>query len=110
MLAADLGRLKLAPANTPIYDAIDDEGRTYQIKSRTVPTANTHTSFDSRDLQRPFDFLICVLFQRDTGILLAVVQTDYETAMKYERKGKNRISWRKEMRDDSRVKRLYWRE
>ena len=73
-LAAHLLSLTLAESGVGAgYDATDPEGRTYQIKTRLVDRTDAATSFDFRDLDHPFDFLLGVLLTR-AGELVAVVR------------------------------------
>lgn len=51
------------------FDAYDDNQKTYQIKSRQVKTLQSNTSFDIKDINNPFDFLICVFFDKNLDVL-----------------------------------------
>ena len=51
------------------YDATDISGNTYQIKSRVVETLNHNTSFDIKNIDFEFDYLICVFFNANLKLL-----------------------------------------
>ncbi len=75
--AAQVCGLDLAVnAVEPAYDAVDHQGRKYQIKSRRVVDLNEPTSFDFRKVAG-FDFLVTVFLARATLEPLAVYQIPY---------------------------------
>ena len=51
------------------YDATDISGNTYQIKSRVVETLNHNTSFDIKNIDFEFDYLVCVFFSPNLKLL-----------------------------------------
>lgn len=63
LVARCLG-LKLASTSTQGYDAIDDEGRKYEIKGRRITPRNKSRQLSAiRDIDgEHFDFLIAVVF------------------------------------------------
>ena len=69
-LVAKQLNLKLADSNVQKgYDATDDDGKTYQIKSRIVSDLSQYTSFDIKNIDFDFDFLICVFFNPTLEII-----------------------------------------
>jgi hypothetical protein len=85
-LVAELLRLKLAESTIQKgYDATDRKGRTYQIKSRIVDSLAKNTSFDWRDINHRFDFLIGVFFSRSFEVL-QIIRVPYEV-------GKWNVEW-----------------
>ena len=103
--------LKL-PSNTVQagFDAEDDSGRKYQIKSRIVPESVEHTAFDITDIEADFDFLICVFFT-EQFVVKGILQVSREVVKELGSQTKKKFSfrWNRETSEDSRIKRLYWR-
>ena len=62
------------------YDATDDEGKTYQVKSRMVYAADQQTSFDFQNLDHKFDFLIAVFFNKDLDVI-KIIKVPYEAVL-----------------------------
>jgi hypothetical protein len=61
-LVAQLLDLKLAESAVEKgIDATDHAGRKYEIKSRRVRSLSQSTSFDFRETEIPFDYLVAVL-------------------------------------------------
>ena len=54
------------------FDAVDDAGRTYQVKSRIVASLADRTSFDMIDADAHFDFLIGVFFSSTLDVLAII--------------------------------------
>ena len=72
--------LSLAPVSTKGYDALDDRGVRYEIKSRRLTRRSRPTRFSAiRGLDgRPFDYLVAVLFNEDFTVNQAsVLAIDY---------------------------------
>ena len=57
----------------PVFDATDAEDKTYQIKSRIVEELSQPTSFDFRDIEPRFDYLVGVLFDPALEVLEMVL-------------------------------------
>lgn len=93
------------------YDAKDKYGRTYQIKSRLVKTLNSNTSFDFREIEAKFNFLICVFFS-PTFELLGVVRVPYKVVKELRRENEQRFSfrWNRKIAGDRRIKKIFWKE
>jgi hypothetical protein len=91
------------PRGNPIFDAVDADGATWQVKSRQVPLVTTRTSFDFDDLRIPFDTLACVLYDENTGETLTAFHMPYAVALEHERKAGNRVAWKRKMREDPRI-------
>ena len=62
------------------YDATDISGKTYQIKSRVVESLNNNTSFDIKNIDFKFDYLICVFFNPNLK-LLKLLKIPYEVVI-----------------------------
>lgn len=107
-LVAELLNLKLSESTIQKgYDAIDKEGRTYQIKSRIVVGLTMNTSFDISDISSHFDFLIGVFFSHSLEVL-QIIRVPYEavTEMCKENRDNFRFRWNKTTMVDPRVERL----
>jgi uncharacterized protein YqgQ len=80
------------------YDATDDEGKTYQVKSRMVYSVDQQTSFDFQSLDHKFDFLIAVFFNKDLD-LIKIIKVPYEAVLENAIKNKKnyRFRWYKGM-------------
>ncbi|QWC95854.1 hypothetical protein G6733_03575 [Polynucleobacter paneuropaeus] len=87
------------------YDATDDEGKTYQVKSRMVYAADQQTSFDFQSLDHKFDFLIAVFFNKDLGVI-KIIKVPYEAVLKHAFKNKTnyRFRWYKGMSENAYIK------
>ena len=74
LVATKLG-LTLQTKSAKGYDAVDSEGRRYQIKARRRTPENQSTQLSQlRNLdQKPFDFLVGVLFHADFSVEFAAV-------------------------------------
>ena len=72
-LAAQMLDLELSPNGVQAgFDAIDSNGKTYQIKTRTVDDLGTSTSFDMKDPGHPFDYLLGVFLSQSCDVLAVV--------------------------------------
>jgi len=91
------------------FDAEDDSGKKYQIKSRIVPEALAHTAFDIADIDGDFDFLICVFFTESLA-LRGVVQVSRDAVRELGSQTKKKFSfrWNRETSQDPRITKLYW--
>ena len=91
------------------YDATDDQGQTYQIKTRLVTDLNATTSFDFKGFEHRFDYLIGVLLSRRDSRLLAIVQISYPDIATHARIYRSRRSfrWKKSCWSDPWVTVLY---
>jgi len=97
-LVAD--RLNLTLSESTIqkgYDATDKSGNTYQIKSRVVDVLNESTSFDIKDIDFKFDYLLCVFFNRKLEVL-QIIKVPYELVCSLGVKNKSsfRLRWNKQ--------------
>ncbi|HOP79619.1 MAG TPA: hypothetical protein PLZ21_03540 [Armatimonadota bacterium] len=72
-LVADSLGLTLQPNSTSGFDALDSEGKRYQIKARRQTATNTSRQLGViRNLEvQKFDYLIAILFNMDFSILEA---------------------------------------
>jgi len=108
-LAAELFGLHLASSAVQKgYDAKDEQGYTYQIKSRFVDNLNENTSFDFKSIDEQFDYLICVFLSRESFDLLEIIRVPYEVVRELGRKNGSdfRFRWNKKNADDSRIERV----
>ncbi|HTX22205.1 MAG TPA: hypothetical protein VMD27_10170 [Candidatus Aquilonibacter sp.] len=111
-LVANLLNLKLSPSTIEKHiDAMDAEGKTYQIKSRIVSSMTQSTSFDFRSSELIFDFLIAVFLDQKFDVL-AVLQVPREAviALSHKNASSFRFRWNRACADDARVERLFWRD
>ena len=90
-------------------DAKDFEGKTYQIKSRIVSDLSSATSFDLRDPDFRFDYLLAVFFDSDLEVL-GVLRIPYEVVIELGSQTAStfRLYWRGASSLDSRMERLFW--
>ena len=105
-LCAKLLGLKLEPNLVQKgYDAKDDLGNTYQIKSRIVKSLYKNTSFDFRDIDLKFDYLLCV-FLSPAFDLLAIACVPYKVVQELGTQTTTsfRFRWNKKTAKDSRIK------
>ncbi|PCE27049.1 hypothetical protein BWP39_09680 [Paraburkholderia acidicola] len=66
-------KLELMPPSWKNFDAVDSEGRRYQIKARRLWGKNRSTQFTIRSTEKDlFDFLVCVIFEDDFIVRRAV--------------------------------------
>ena len=69
-LAAQMLDLELATNGVQAgYDAKDSDGKTYQVKTRTVADINAATSFDMKLDYHAFDYLLGVLVSPECELL-----------------------------------------
>ncbi len=109
-LVAELLHLRLS--RTTIHngiDASDQNGRTYQIKARTVHNLSGSTSFSFSELTTRFDWLVCVFF---SPVLtpLAVVRIPYSMVIESvvrRSEDRARFNWSQALSQDPRVEVLY---
>lgn len=112
-LAARLLGLELATSGVQKgYDALDSEGRRYQVKSRIVTSLRDVTSFDFRalDLELPaFEYLIGVFFSYDLDVL-GIIKVPFEAVheLSARNNGSVRFRWSGRNPSDSRIERLIW--
>jgi hypothetical protein len=109
-LVAELMGLKLAENTVQKgYDAMDAEGNRYQVKSRLVSSLTEISSFNMKNADEEFDYLICVFFSRDMD-LLGVIQVAHEDVKRLGHLNQNsfRFRWNKRVANDPRIKRVYW--
>jgi hypothetical protein len=68
--AAEHLNLTLQTKSNPGYDAVDEAGQRYEIKSRRVTAVNRSRQLGQlRNLeQRPFDFLVAVIYDEDVQL------------------------------------------
>jgi hypothetical protein len=111
-LVANLLNLKLSASTIEKHiDAVDAEGKSYQIKSRIVSTMSQSTSFDFRSSDLKFDLLIAVFFDEAFDIL-AILRVPLKTVIELSHTNAHRFSfrWNRACANDARVERLFWRD
>ena len=81
------------------YDATDISGNTYQIKSRVVETLNHNTSFDIKNIDFEFDYLVCVFFSPNLK-LLKLLKIPYKVVVQLgiQNQSSFRLRWNKKTR------------
>jgi hypothetical protein len=84
------------------FDAVDADGKTYQIKSRMVYATDQNTSFDFQSLDHKFDYLIGVFFSKDLGVI-KIIKVPYKAVLEHTVKNKTnyRFRWHKGMSGNS---------
>ena len=105
-LATEMMGLKLMPSAVhKAYDAVDKNGKTYQIKSRLVKSLNDNTSFDLQSIDSHFDYLVGVFLSHSFD-LLAIIQVPYEVVKELgtQTKSNFRFRWNKQVSKDPRIK------
>jgi len=91
-LACSLLKLTTAKSGVqPGYDATDEQGQKYQIKTRLIHDIDSATSFDLHEMNQGFDFLLGVLLSKEVE-LLAIVKIPYAEVSS--RANKNLTSYR----------------
>jgi len=93
------------------YDALDLEGRTYQVKGRISNRNKYRASWNFTDISHEFDFLICIFFDKNlevTGILK--VPRDVVIEHIVQNKRNFRFRWNIKTDSDARVEKIYWPE
>jgi len=111
-LAAELLGLRLASnAVQKGYDATDKNGCTYQIKSRIVKAPNLRTSFDFKNIDEKFDYLLGLFFS-STFDLLGIVRVPYKVVGELGNQTRNRFSfrWNNRIAKDPRIDKLFWQD
>jgi hypothetical protein len=98
-------KLKLTLSESTIqkgFDAIDIQGKTYQVKSRMVFAKDQSTSFDFQSLDHKFDFLIGVFFNKELEVI-KIIKVPYEAVIENAIKNKlnHRFRWHKGMSEKS---------
>lgn len=107
LISTKLG-LTLADNSVSGFDAVDAEGRRYQIKGRRVTLQNRSTELSAiRNLpDRPFDFLIAVVYKPDFTVDYAA-QVPHEVVLELATYSKHtnayRFSMGRKVLQDSRV-------
>lgn len=93
-------KLRLAPKSTKGYDAVDEQGRKYEIKGRRLTAHNGSRQLSAlRDLnQQPFTFLAGVLFLEDFSVSRACL-VPYKQVIKHSTYRKHTNSWIFHLRD-----------
>lgn len=97
-------------------DAIDEKtGETYQVKSRIIKRGNTDlrsTSFDIKNINDHFDYLVGVFLEAETFEVIGLVKIPYEVvkANGNQTSSTFRYRWNDAARADDKVERLFWRE
>ena len=100
--------LTLAGNSASGFDAVDSDGRRYQIKGRRLTPQNSSTELSAiRNLpDRPFDFLIAVVYRPDFTVDYAA-QVPYEIVEQLAKYSKHTNAYRFLMRrnvlNDARV-------
>ena len=84
------------------FDAVDAEGKTYQVKSRMVYAKDQQTSFDFQSLDHKFDYLIGVFFSKDLDVI-KIIKVPYEAVLERAVKNKTnyRFRWHRGMADNA---------
>lgn len=90
------------------YDAIDANGKTYQVKTRIVKNTSSATSFDMRLNPHPFDYLVGVFVANDCELLgvIRVAASEVTTRSALNRDSR-RLRWTKACWDFDWVETLY---
>jgi hypothetical protein len=111
-LVASFLNLKLSASTIEKHiDAIDVEGKTYQIKSRIVSNMSQSTSFDFRTNELTFNFLVAVFFNQTFEVLAVLrVPCDAVLALSHKNTSTFRFRWNRSCAKDSRVERIFWRD
>ena len=97
------------------FDAIDKDGFTYQVKSRIISHANRsnkNTSFDIKNINYKFDYLICLFFEAESFEVIGIVKIPYETVKDLGSPTKTtfRFRWNKKNSENSRGETLFWKD
>jgi len=92
------------------FDAIDEYGEKYQIKSRIVKTLDDNTSFDFQRFGK-FDYLVSVFFSQSYD-LIGLLKVPISAVKELSNKTKRRYSFRinNKTLSDERVERLIWKK
>jgi hypothetical protein len=107
---AELLRLNLIPPSGRAgYDAVDAEGRTYQIRGRKNPYLMSTTSFDVDTSARPFDFLVCVFFSQALELRgIARIPFPLVRDLGAQTRGGLRFRWNSAIAAEPRIERILW--
>ena len=84
--------LKKAPPSTPHYDAKDDDGNKYAIKSTSGSSTGKFDSIPKKITHKAFDFLIVVLWDKNYKPK-NIYQLTWEQFLKYKRWKKPENMW-----------------
>jgi len=110
-LAAQILGLKLEenPVNKG-FDATDEDGNRYQIKSRIVSSLSERTSFDMKSGEQEFDYLVGVFFNRKFKVL-GIIVAPYEVVKEHGRQTESRFSfrWNRRTAKDPRIRKILWK-
>ena len=92
------------------FDAIDEYGKKYQIKSRIVKSLDDNTSFDFQRFGK-FDYLVSVFFSQSYD-LIGLLKVPISAVNDLSNKTKRRYSFRinNKTLSDERVERLIWKK
>lgn len=109
-LAAELLGLTLASSGVQKgFDAVNEAGERFQIKSRLVRSLTQSTSFDFRSEQLAFDYLVAVFFDPEFELLgLARVRKSDVLELGNRNMNGFRFRWKSSLLDDPRVERVVW--
>jgi len=108
-LAAEMLGLRLASSKAHKgFDGKDAHGNTYQIKSRLVRNLGEKTSFDFRNIEMKFDYLVCVFFSPSFD-LLAMIRVPYDVVRELgvQAKSSFRFRWNRRTAQDKRIEWIY---
>ncbi len=93
-LVANKLSLKLSESTTQKgFDASDAEGKTYQIKSRMVYAKEQPASFDFKNFEHRFDYLIGVLFNKELE-LIGMIKVPFLKVVEHSVQNKNNYRFR----------------
>lgn len=108
-LVAGILGLELAPSTVQKdFDALDNEGHTYQIKSRMVDSLSHYTSFDM-GADTDYDFLVGVFFSAAFELLgIFRVSFDVVRDLGSQTQTTFRFRWNTETAQDPRIEKLFW--
>ncbi len=83
-------------------------GKTYQIKSRIVKPSNLHTSFDFKNIDVEFDYLLGLFFSH-TFDLLGIIHVPYEVVRRLGNPTKTdfRFRWNTKMAKNSGIEKWF---
>jgi hypothetical protein len=90
-----LPSIKLLSTNSKNIDAIDDLGRTYNIKSlsgKIVRTGSFHLNADHSFNEKAFDYLLVVILDESMN-LVSIFEFSWEQFWKFKRWSKTQKAW-----------------
>jgi hypothetical protein len=96
-------------------DANGMDGKTYQIKSRIIKQNNStlcSSSFDLRNINDHFDFLVGVFFEAETLEVIGIVKIPYKTVKNSGNQTNStfRYRWNDQARADKSTEVLFWKK